>query len=154
MKPVLQILGRLLADPVFRSAITANKAQALDRYGYVLTPRQDAIVVNILASVSRGALDAAFVEFQGVCPHWPCHDMKDTVWQILGGMMTNADFRASVKSNWQARCSLGGYVLAEHHQTIMASIVKSFNDGELSQSEAAIAAECPHWPCNDSALEA
>lgn len=154
MKPVLQILGRLLTDPSFRSALTANKAQALDLYGYVLTPHQDAIVDNILDSVRRGALDAAFLEFQGGCPHWPCYGMKDTLWQILGGMMTNAEFRASVKSDWRARVSLSGYVLSEHDQTIMARIVESFNGNSLSQSEAAVAAECPHWPCNDPALEA
>lgn len=154
MKPVLQIFGRLLTDAAFRSAMTDNKAQALDKYGYALTPHQDAIVANILESVARGALNNAFAEFQVICPHWPCHDMKDTLWQIVGGMMVNADFRASVKSNWQARCSLGGYLLSEHHQGIMANIVSSFNDGSLSKSEASMAAECPHWPCNDSALEA
>ena len=133
MKPVLQILGRLLTDAAFRSALIANKAQALDRYGYVLTAHQDAIVVNILASVERGALSTAFAEFQIICPHWPCHEMKDTLWQIVGGMMVNADFRASIKSNWQARCSLGGYLLSEHHHGIMANIVVSFTNGDLSK---------------------
>lgn len=154
MKPVLQILGRLLTDTSFRSALVANKAQALDHYGYVLTAHQDAIVVNILTSVGNDALKPAFMEIPGVCPHWPCDEMKDTLWQVLGGMMVDEEFRASTISDWSGRLSRGGYLLTPHHQTIMRNIVASFRDGSLSKSTDAVAASCPHWPCNDDAMTA
>lgn len=149
MNPVLQILGRLLADASFRTAAVSNLPAALSSYGYVLTARQSEIVANIVTSFASGRLDQAAADVNALCPFWPCHAMRDTLWQILGGMVVNLEYRTAMRASWREQLSLDGHLLTTNEGAIMDSIVGSFNQDKLDKTVAAISAECPFWPCSD-----
>jgi hypothetical protein len=154
MNPLLQILGRLLTDEPFRTALRANTETALSQYGFVLTARQHEIAANIAHSLRSGRLDAAVAAVIPECPIWPCPEMRHTLWQILGGMLVHQSFRTAVIENRSARLSRDGYLLTPHHEEILSRIVTSFVTGRMDDAVQAVSDECPVWPCPDPLMQA
>jgi hypothetical protein len=153
MKPVLEILGRLLSDSSFRAAFMNNYESALSSSGYVLTAAETAIAANIATSAGEGALNVAFEQVAAQCPNWPCGRMRQALWQIFGGMMVDGEFRDALLAARVSRLSRDGYVLTPDHDAVLVQIVVSFSSGALNGAVAAVAASCPNWPCGDPLMK-
>ena len=73
-KPVLQILGAMLVHDDFHDEMVADPHTALAARGYVLTPEQMEVVLNIVKSFEEEKLDDAIDSVRAECPNWPCND--------------------------------------------------------------------------------
>lgn len=149
MNPLLQIVGRLMTDNAFATALQANPAAALSSYGYTLTPAQMTIASNIAASLQQGRLTDGRIAVNNECQVWPCNMMAQTLWQVLGDMLVHSSFREAMKADRAAALSERGYVLTPSHDEIAARMVASFQSGAVNNAVANVASECPVWPCND-----